>query len=305
MFVLTGRVNILVFDRIVRNRFLSGKPEEAHIFRNHDIRRAAGFFLSSKPRRQDGGIRGTSGFAVVLARRLHQWHRSKVRRALFPLFFINIWSRPPGVRTSFLHRVRTEQRAAPRNRRRQLRAWVPVHASYESSKQVQVEFVLVRRVLLIRLKKIFKLRIFCNLKRVVRATRDPPLFLRRMHQREYQIPSTSSLPKVASVGEGLNMFDHAFLPPCQRMGIMAAFTDFDAFKQWVASCSRLVGRHHTWCTAHARLRASGHFLLLNLEGRAYICFTNAAGSATTAYSLAIIESCLTVLAFQILFFRLL
>jgi len=52
-----------------------------------------------------------------------------------------------------------------------------------------------------------------------------------MHQREYQIPSTSSLPKVASVGEGLNMFDHAFLPPCQRMGIMAAFTDFDAFKQ--------------------------------------------------------------------------
>nr|CAB3219668.1 acetyl-CoA carboxylase-like [Phallusia mammillata] len=53
----------------------------------------------------------------------------------------------------------------------------------------------------------------------------------RMHQREYQIPSTSSLPKVASVGEGLNTFDPSLLPPCQRMGIMAAFTDFGQFKE--------------------------------------------------------------------------
>lgn len=52
-----------------------------------------------------------------------------------------------------------------------------------------------------------------------------------MHQREYQIPSTSSLPKVASVGEGLNTFDPSLLPPCQRMGIMAAFTDFAMFKE--------------------------------------------------------------------------
>nr|XP_004227021.2 LOW QUALITY PROTEIN: acetyl-CoA carboxylase-like [Ciona intestinalis] len=51
-----------------------------------------------------------------------------------------------------------------------------------------------------------------------------------LHQREYQIPSTSSLPKVASVGEGLNAMDPSTLPPCQRMGIMAAFSNFDAFK---------------------------------------------------------------------------
>ncbi|XP_076818165.1 acetyl-CoA carboxylase-like isoform X1 [Clavelina lepadiformis] len=57
----------------------------------------------------------------------------------------------------------------------------------------------------------------------------------RLHQREYQIPSTSSLPKVASVGEGLNVMDPSLLPPCQRMGIMAAFSDFDSFKEHFSS----------------------------------------------------------------------
>ena len=67
------------------------------------------------------------------------------------------------------------------------------------------------------------------------SSKDIKLILKssRMSQREYQILSTTSLPKVASVGEGLNGIDHTLLPPCQRMGIMTAFTNFDQFKSSV------------------------------------------------------------------------
>jgi len=57
----------------------------------------------------------------------------------------------------------------------------------------------------------------------------------RLSQREYQIPCATSLPKVASVGEGLNAIDPSFLPPCQRMGIMAAFKEFSSFKEHFSS----------------------------------------------------------------------
>nr|XP_039264326.1 acetyl-CoA carboxylase-like isoform X1 [Styela clava] len=60
----------------------------------------------------------------------------------------------------------------------------------------------------------------------------------RMSQREYQIASTSSLPKVSSVGEGLHSIDQTYLPPCQRMGIIAAFKDFDEFKEYFVKVLR-------------------------------------------------------------------
>uniref|UniRef100_H2YM68 Uncharacterized protein n=1 Tax=Ciona savignyi TaxID=51511 RepID=H2YM68_CIOSA len=54
------------------------------------------------------------------------------------------------------------------------------------------------------------------------------------HPNRYFLLFTSSLPKVASVGEGLNAIDPTTLPPCQRMGIMAAFNNFDTFKLLVS-----------------------------------------------------------------------
>lgn len=63
---------------------------------------------------------------------------------------------------------------------------------------------------------------------------------KRLSQREYQIPCATSLPKVASVGEGLNAIDPSFLPPCQRMGIMAAFKEFSSFKELVFKCMHIV-----------------------------------------------------------------
>ena len=54
-----------------------------------------------------------------------------------------------------------------------------------------------------------------------------------MHDREYN--TTTALPKVGSVGENLSSFggpiDPNLLLPCQRMGIIAAFEDFQTFKK--------------------------------------------------------------------------